>query len=55
MWVKSYLLYDFLGENGLFPYWEGDGLYYYKPSKRLDDLLLRYEIIHTLIPNKGVK
>lgn len=54
MWVvKSIKLYDFLGEHGLFPSWESMGIYYYKTSKRLKELLLRYDIIYTLIPNRG--
>ena len=42
----------FLQEHGLEPYREERGCSYYHPSRKLDSLLEKYEIIYFCIPNK---
>lgn len=53
MWrTKSIKMMDFLAENGLLPKYTKNGAAYYKRNKCLKDLLLRFTVIHTLIPNR---
>lgn len=53
MWgIKSIYLVDFLCENGLYPEYESLGVTFFKTSNKLRELMDRYFIQHTCIPNK---
>ena len=43
---------DFLAENGVHPQYTKGSAAYYNRTKELEDLILRYAIIHTYIPNR---
>lgn len=51
--IKNIKQVDYLWENGIKPLYERYGVAYYKTSKQLHNLLDRYYIIHSCIPNKG--
>lgn len=53
MWgIKSIYLVDFLCENGLYPEYESLGVTFFKTSNKLRELMDRYFILHTCIPNR---
>lgn len=47
MWVYNTRLQDFLAENGLDASFELYGMAYYKKTRKLNELLTRYTIIHS--------
>jgi hypothetical protein len=54
MWrTKSVKMMDFLAENGVHPKYTKGGAAYYKRTKELQDLILRFTIIHVFIPNRS--
>ena len=54
MWrTKSVKMMDFLAENGVLPKYTKGGAAYYKRTRELNDLILRFTIIHVFIPNRS--
>lgn len=51
--TKNIRLKDFLGDNGVYPHHSKYEFSYYTKNKKLDELLLRFEIMYSCIPNKG--
>lgn len=53
MWgIKNIRLVDYLCENGIYPEYESIGVTFFKTSDKFRELLDRYFIQYTCIPNR---